>query len=229
MRQKIITNTVYADELKKIFDVTGHFYDLNLSGSVFKCRSLLEIKRKSATGNIDIPDIVVIMMNPGSSIPLDKNYIPEKVTPDGLGKSKIKELVPTRPDNAQYQLMRLMIYNNWDYVRVLNLSDLRNGNSGSFQTDFMKANNLDKSNPHCITHSNRKRELRELIKSKSKRVIAAWGSIDLLKDSAESVLKLDNDIIGIINGSLPNFRYASPLMQTKKEEWLKEIQKLILS
>lgn len=220
---------MYATDLKAIFDVTGHFYDLNISGTVFKCRSLLEIKRKESIGKMDRPDIVVIMMNPGSSKPLDKNYIPEKVTPDELGKNKIKDLVPTRPDNAQYQLMRLMIYNNWDYVRVLNLSDLRNGNSGSFQTDFKNAMDLDKSNPHCITHSNRKKELRELLKSKSKRVIAAWGSIDLLKESAESVLKLDNEIIGIINGSLPNYRYASPLMQTKKEEWLKEIQKLILS
>lgn len=220
---------LYAKELKKIFDVTGHFYDLKISGSVFKCRSILEIKRKGINGESKIPDIVVIMMNPGSSIPLDKNYTPKIFSINTYSMIKIKEIVPTRPDNAQYQLMRLMVFNNWNYVRVLNLSDLRNGKSTDFRTDFMSAMNLDKTNPHCITHKKRRKELQDLLRSKTRKIIAAWGSIDLLKESAEIILKQNKNIIGIINGSLPNFRYASPLIQTQKELWLKEIQKLILT
>ena len=219
---------IYAGELKKHFDVTGHFYDLKLSDSVFKCRSLLEIKRKGIIFKNDTPDIVVIMMNPGSSKPLDKNYIPKTFTVKTYANIKSKEIVPTRPDNAQYQLMRLMIFNDWNFVRVLNLSDLRNGNSGDFKTDFLNAKNFDKSDPHCITHKIRRKELLDSMRSKTNKIIAAWGSIDLLKDSAETVLKLKKEIIGIINGSLPNFRYASPLMQVKKEEWLKGIQNLII-
>ena len=68
-------NFILADELKKIYDVYGHFYNLKLSNSILKCRSVLEIKRKDNL--TEIPDIVVIMMNPGSSVPLDKSYEPE--------------------------------------------------------------------------------------------------------------------------------------------------------
>lgn len=223
---KTIKN-IYAKELKTVFDVFGHFYDLEISGTVFKCRSLLDIKRKDLNDDIIIPDIAVIMMNPGSSKPLDQNYIPKTYSLQSYGRIKKKEIIPARPDNAQYQIMRLMLFNNWNFVRVLNLSDLRNGNSGDFQIDFLNAGKLNKSNPHCITHKVRKKELLNSIRSESNKIIAAWGSIDVLKESAESILKQKPEIIGIINGSLPNFRYASPLMQKKKEEWLKEIQRLI--
>ncbi|HMQ69609.1 MAG TPA: hypothetical protein PKA90_11905 [Ignavibacteria bacterium] len=219
---------IYASELKAIFDVYGHFYDLKISDKIFKCRSLLEIKRKGVKIKNETPDIVVIMMNPGSSKPLEKSYIPKTFTVKSYSNLRSKETVPTRPDNAQYQLMRLMVFNDWNFVKVLNLSDLRNGNSGDFQKDFLESKNFDKSDPHCITHKKRRRELLDSLRSKTGKIIAAWGSINLLKDSAESVLKLDKEIIGIVNGSLPNYRYASPLMQVKKEEWLREIQRLIL-
>ncbi|MFM6344569.1 MAG: hypothetical protein ACKPFK_05395, partial [Dolichospermum sp.] len=59
---------VYADELKRSFSVRGHFYDVEIAGKVFPCRSVLEIIANAgdseATG---VPDAVVIMMNPGSS------------------------------------------------------------------------------------------------------------------------------------------------------------------
>ena len=207
------TKNIYASELKTIFDVYGHFYDLKISDSVFKCRSLLEIKRKGENGKSRIPDIVVIMMNPGSSKPLDKNYIPLTISERSYGDLKTKEMVPTRPDNAQYQIMRLMVFNDWNYVKVLNLSDLRNG--VDFRTDFINAMKLDGSSPHCITHGKRRKELLDLLRSKTNKVIAAWGSIDLLKESAEIILKQNKKFIGIINGSLPNYRYASPLMQNR--------------
>lgn len=215
----------YAAELKQIFTVYGHFYNLKISDKVFKCRSVLDIKRKGTGIKKNIPDIVVIMMNPGSSKPLDKNYIPETYSLSAYRKIKSKEAVPTRPDNAQYQIMRLMVFNDWNYVRVLNLSDLRNGNSGNFQTDFLNAKNLDNSDPHCITNEKRRVELLDSLRSKSNKIIAAWGSIDLLKESAEIILKQNKKIIGIVNGCLPNFSHASPMMQVKKEEWLKGIQK----
>jgi len=215
----------YADELKKIFDVYGYFYNLKISNSILKCRSVLEIKRKNI--KTQVPDIVVVMMNPGSSVPLSKEFNPIIFSKEEYINEKTKDLIPTRPDNAQYQIMRLMEFNNWDFVRILNLSDLRNGNSGKFQTEFKIAMNLDKSNPHCITHFDRKKELLDYIKSKSNKIIAAWGSIAELKESAQEILKLDNQIIGLRNGKLPNFKYASPHMKKQKIEWLIEIQKEI--
>ena len=121
--------------------------------------------------------------------------------------------------------MRLMLFNSWSFVRVLNLSDLRNGNSGKFQTEFINAMKLDKSNPHCLTHEDRNKELLNYLKSKSGKIIAAWGSISELKIPAEKILKLNKNIIGVVNSSLPNYRYASPYMKSQKIRWLNEIQK----
>lgn len=216
---------IYADELKKTFDVYGHFYNLKLSNSILKCRSVLEINRKNKSNQI--PDIIVVMMNPGSSIPLDKKYEPKIFSKVEYIKTKTKEIIPTRPDNAQYQIMRLMEINKWNFVRILNLSDLRNGNSGKFQTEFRNAMKLDSSNPHCMTHIDRENELLECTKSKNNKIIAAWGNIAELKNSAAAILKLDKKIIGLKNGKAPNFRYASPYMKKHKVEWLTEIQKEI--
>ena len=37
---------VYADELKDKFAVFGHFYELEIDGKIFNCRSVLEIVSK---------------------------------------------------------------------------------------------------------------------------------------------------------------------------------------
>ena len=219
---------IYAKELNQMFDVFGHFYNLKLSGSVFKCRSVLEIKKKNFIEKNGHPDIIVIMMNPGSTRPVNKNFKIKTYSKKEFFSTEVKDVVPTRPDNAQYQIMRLMIFNNWSFVRVLNLSDLRNGNSGKFKTEFVNAMKLDKSNPHSITHKDRNIELLNFLKSKSNKIIAAWGSISELKIPAENILGLDKNIIGIVNGSSPNYRYASPYIKSQKTEWLKEIQKKLI-
>lgn len=214
---------VHAPKLKQIFDVYGHFYNLNLSNSILECRSILEIRRKWQK-KMDTPDIIVMMMNPGSSTPINKKYKPNTFSKDGYNKIAAKEIVPARPDNTQYQIMRLMQLNNWDFVRILNLSDLRNGNSGNFQTEFRAAIKLDNSNPHCITHIDRRKELSNCVKSKSNKIIAAWGDIAELKEAAETILELNNKIIGIMNGESPYYRHASPYMKKHKMDWLNEIQ-----
>ena len=218
---------IYAEKLKQIFDVYGHFYNLKISDSILKCRSILEIKRKGHSDTNEIPDIIVIMMNPGSSVPLDKKYNPKTFSINEYNNLKEKEIIPTRPDNAQYQIMRLMELNNWNFVRVLNLSDLRNGNSGNFQIDFDDAKKLDENNPHCITSINRRKELLASLKSKSNSIIAAWGSLAILKKSGEEILRMDNKIIGIVNGELPYFRYPSPYLKKQKLSWLLEMESML--
>ncbi|WP_222614664.1 hypothetical protein, partial [Klebsiella pneumoniae] len=47
------------------FEVTGLFYESN----GFKLRRYLDIKRANIT--LDEPDLMVVMMNPGSSYPLN--------------------------------------------------------------------------------------------------------------------------------------------------------------
>ncbi len=217
---------IYAKELKKKFTVSGRFYDLKLSGKRYECRSHLEIRSLSTTQHL--PDAVVVMMNPGSSEPLDKAYEPPEYDADTYLRARWElELVPTRPDNAQYQIMRLMLVRNWNMVRVLNLSDLRDGDSGSFGNVFDQANLTDPRNPHCITSERRRPELISSLNTCTGGVVvAAWGTKSQLDNSARSFLDCHPQAIGI---ELPRpwYRYASPRQKRFKLDWLDEINKVI--
>ena len=220
---------IYSETLKEKFDVFGHFYNLQLGDYICQCRSLLTIVSKEMSpSSKELPDAVFVMMNPGSSRPLDKSYLPKTYSHKEIFSNKwVKEIIPTRPDNAQYQIMRLMLLNNWLYVKVLNLSDLRNGNSGEFRKEYQLASEYNPSHPHCITHLKRRNELLNELKRKSKHpVIAAWGSLDVLADSANEMLNLNPKIIGL-KVNHPWYKYASPYLKTKKLEWLTNMNKLV--
>ncbi len=213
-------NFIYADELKAQFSVFGHFYDLEISGRTFNCRSVLEIISKSID---DVarskPCAVVVMMNPGSSKPLNNDYNPKKYLIDQIFSGTWeKDIIPTRPDNAQYQIMRLMLLNDWKHVRILNLSDLRNGNSGEFSVEFKKSEKLDSSIPHSLTNKQRRTELLDYC-SKAKIVIAAWGSTDVLREAAKSFLNTIPNVRGLPLDS-PWYRYPSPYKKDQKLDWL---------
>ncbi len=129
-----------AEKLKKKFGVFGHFYSIDLgSGERIHCRSVLEIVTKKDTpAPIDLllgkaADAIFIMMNPGSSLPLETvNTIISGEQAGNLCAS----LVLTKPDTTQYQVMRIMHYCGWSHVRVLNLSDLRNPKGGEFVAQY---------------------------------------------------------------------------------------------
>jgi hypothetical protein len=222
---------VRADRLKKKFYVFGHFYSLRIGTPVFKCRSLLEIVVKSAgieRVHNNLPDAVVIMMNPGSSHPQNKDY-QEAVFSIGEIESSSwkKELIPTKPDIAQYQIMRVVLIQGWDHVRVLNLSDLRNGNSRSFQRDFLRVTELCSYHPHSIFNEKRKRELiRSVMMKEGGVIIAAWGTLQILNSTAvDAIAGLKNKpLVGVkINGCSTSFRFASPYRKDHKLQWLQEI------
>ena len=218
-------NFLYAKELKQKYQVFGHFYDLTICDTTLNCRNTLEIRRNKTLE--EIPDIIVIMMNPGSSKPLDEKHVVKNYRFEGYLKEKNFTLIPTKPDSAQYQIMRLMELNNWNFVRILNLSDLRNGNSSNFKKEFKKALDSDTSSPHCITHPKRKQELKNALISKTNKIIAAWGEIKELENSAKEILSLDFEIIGVPRENPIFFQYASPYYKEPKIKWLVEIQKLL--
>ena len=227
--QRIAVEFIYADELKKLFNVYGHFYDLRIGDKEFKCRSVLEIVAKEIKAHTrHLPDAVFIMMNPGSSRPLDRNYkerIFDIATTHSGGCAR--DVIPTRPDNAQYQIMRVMLLEGWRFVRVLNLSDLRNGNSGNFSREFQKASEIDGSHPHSILHPERREEFCKYIETNNGPIIAAWGDIGVLSKLAEEALDLlKNKILTGIRLSEPSssFRYPSPYKKTDKLKWLREIK-----
>lgn len=72
-------------------------------------------------------------------------------------------------------------------MRALNLSDLRNGNSGSFSVGFAEVSRLDSSNPHSLTYVHRLQEL-ERYCADVPIIIAAWGATEVLREAAESFL-----------------------------------------
>ncbi len=224
---------LYASELKQIYDVYGHFYDLKIGTTVFKCRSILEIVKKRIAFNANMPvDSVVVMMNPGSSKPLDPEYVPTLFTMQEMsGRDWKKEIVPTRPDNAQYQIMRLMEFKNWQYVRVLNLSDLRNGNSGKFYDDFIRASKIDASNPHSIFHLARKKEFKKCLNLKSGApVILGWGNESFLIPLAQSALNSLKEckLAGVSKNDNPfYYSYPSPYLKDQKLFWLNTIIKIL--
>lgn len=211
---------IYADTLKKKFSVFGHFYDLNIKNKIFNCRSVLEIV---STSIINLSEsrlcATVVMMNPGSSKPLDNKYKPIIYTTDEiLSIEWEKEIIPTKPDPAQYQIMRLMLLKNWKHVRILNLSDLRNGNSGKFSVEYINALKLDDTCPHSLTHNKRLIELKKYC-SESPITIAAWGSNKVLRDAAITFLNEIKPISGIALCK-PWYKYPSPPLKEKKLDWL---------
>ena len=99
--------------MKTDFEINGLFYE----NKNLLCRKYLDIKRNEAISNK--PDLMVVMMNPGSSRPEDgneKNIIASKAV----------------PDKTQDQIMKVMNNCNFNYARILNLSDLREAKSKVF-------------------------------------------------------------------------------------------------
>jgi hypothetical protein len=211
---------LYAGELKTQFSVFGHFYNLNINGQIYNCRSVLEIVSSSIERPAESnPCVVVVMMNPGSSTPADPSYIPTTYTVSEITcKSWVKDVIPTKPDNAQYQIMRLMVHNGWRHARILNLSDLRNGNSVDFAEAFTKSLELDPSAPHSLVNKERRKELLKYC-SQCDVVIAAWGSNAVLQSVAEEFLSIIPNVAGLPLNQ-PWFRYPSPYRKDQKIAWL---------
>lgn len=214
----------YAKELKKKFSVYGHFYfnDMGNEGR-FACRSVLEIVSKNDSICKDdilnsLPDAVVIMMNPGSSVPLELE--PCEVYSAANIKTLTPKYVDTKPDITQYQIMRLMLLKKWEHVRVINLSDLRTPKSSELFKTIKKMENRQ----HSIFSEERKSELASKLNRKKKApVICAWGLdnsllglIDMAKQALQGIA-----VIGFAdNESSFQFRHASPQKKSDKLEWL---------
>lgn len=187
--------------LRTDFEVTGLFYETN----GLKCRKFLDIRRKESPKKQ--PDLMVVMMNPGSSYPLDgqdNNTIPSEA----------------EPDDTQDQIMKVMDAAALDYARILNLSDLRTPDSQALYR-FLKSETAAQID-HSIFSENRKTELAELFVP-SVPVIFGWGvnqSLIPLAKRAMKSLSVERPL-GLLK---PNteFSYYHPLprIYAKKIEWV---------
>lgn len=232
-----------AAELKKIFRCYGHFYRLHVEGAEPQlCRSVLEITslpREAVGAGTDpnelfsncgvtrnLPNAVVIMMNPGSSRPIEDGNTDSLLTmplPAGFQKP----LVLTQPDNTQYQIMRIMVSRKWNHVRVLNISDLRDPKSPSFIARTQKLAALPGGATHSLFCEVRTAERGMMLRRKpGAPFILGWGQdAGLIPLAQQCLRRIEGEkIITVPAGNNPVLTaHPSPMLQSKKEEWLDAI------
>jgi hypothetical protein len=216
-----------AEELKRKFDVFGHFYSVDVAPKkVVECRSVLEIvetdhaPKKTDDLSHRKPDAVFIMMNPGSSRPLTE--VNNRIHAKAIHELPIS-LVPTKPDTTQYQVMRLMHYCEWRHVRVLNLSDLRCPKSGVFFKQFKELEADLSFDAHSIFSDRRNDELASKL-IKGIPVIRAWGvspHLDPLIDRCIAKLTKAKAVRGLMKeGTTNKFLHPLPSLQSQQVEWV---------
>ncbi len=218
-----------ASQLKRQYSVIGHFYSLHVPGAEhLKCRSVLEIASRAARSK-PMADAVFVMMNPGSSRPVSETD--HVVRSDGISNMSAT-LVPTVPDTTQYQVMRIMHYTRWQYVRVINLSDLRDPKSDSFSQRYQQIERESGSAVHSVFSPQRAAELkRHLLRKPQGPIVCAWGVSDDLNsliERATAVLSLEPAVIGLAKPGHPR-KYFHPLpsLQSQKEHWVAQMMALL--
>jgi len=189
--------------MKHQFHITGLFYEIE----GYKFRKYLNIKKKNSLKQE--PDLMVIMMNPGASRPLD-----------GIDNNIIES--EAIPDRTQDQIMKVMTACKFEYARVLNLTDIREPKS---QKMFLKLIEMDnKGVSHSIFDARRRNEFDSLFVEKI-QVIFAWGVSKNLQELAEQGIKTINidKPIGL-NKEGVEWAYYHPLPQNYKKqiEWVEK-------
>ena len=186
------------------FEVTGLFYEAN----GYKLRKYLDIRVQDTSKTV--PQLMVVMMNPGSSYPL--NGIENNSAPSAA-----------EPDTTQYQIMKVMEEGEVEYARILNLSDLRTPDSNALYK-FLKSEE-SKSVDHSIFSATRKSELNQLF-VRGVPVIFGWGVnpalVPLARQAVDS-LSIEQPL-GIRK---PNTEYSYyhplPRIYANQLEWVQHV------
>jgi hypothetical protein len=192
--------------MKNDFEIKGLFY----KNENYLCRKYLDIKRNNTS--LKKPDLMVVMMNPGSSRP-----------EDGNDKNTIESKAVL--DNTQNQIMKVMNNCSFDYVRVLNLSDLREPKSQVFYSKFDKL----KSVPHSIFSDERIKDF-EALYIKDIPVIFAWGVNRKLEPLAKKAIARINELnpYGILKeGEESAYYHPLPQNYNKQKKWVQEISNML--
>lgn len=194
--------------MANIFEISGHFYAL----SGLKCRRYLNIKRVGRS--LSQPDIMVVMMNPGSSYALD-----------GINNNSTPS--EAHPDPTQDQIMAVMNNTGFNFARVLNLSDARQPSSNEFYK-FLNSSSTN-SIPHSIFHQSRHEEFSTLFR-RGVPVIYGWGvnsNLEGLARNAISRISEDNPIGIRKSGVEWAYYHPLPRIHTKQVEWVKTVSSLL--
>lgn len=196
--------------MKTQFKITGLYYEIQ----GYKFRKYLDIKKVKTA--LKTPDLTVIMMNPGSSKPID-----------GIDNNSIES--EAVPDNTQSQIMQVMLNCGYEYARVLNLSDIREPKSNVFYNKMTELNS--KGIPHSIFDENRQDDFNQLWVNNT-ALIFGWGVSANLKPLALKAIASCNasNPYGILKPN-SSWAYYHPLppIHKKQQEWVQILTEQITS
>ena len=205
-----------AQDLLAQFAVYGRFYEKPVAGVQEQLRDRLEIA-PHAWRLQDVvarePDLIVIMMNPGASRPLDALW--EGGATQGF--------VAAQPDRTQYQIMRLLLAaqargHQWQHARVLNLSDLRTPKSAVF---IEKLRQYADDVSHSLFSAPRRSECQMLLQNARTPVLCGWGLSPHFAPLAQQALTAvaGHPLLGL---SADGVLYRHPLPQRfdLQQKWL---------
>ena len=208
-----------AQALLSRFSVHGRYYSRKIAGIDEQLRDRLEIAPIDWTLQKILshaPDLLVVMMNPGASRPL--NALWDEGSSQGF--------TAAQPDRTQYQVMRLMLAANrcgvpWHHARILNLSDLRTPKSAEM-LHKLAAYQADDS--HSIFSKSRSEECSQHFAVQTTPVLCGWGLSKAFTPIARSAIRAmeHHPVLGITaDGVL--YRHPLPQRHAMQVEWLKHI------
>lgn len=209
-----------AAQLLTEWAVYGHYYRARMGpgpdAPIEDLRDRLEIAPHAwSLAEVDArePDLLVIMMNPGASKPLQALW--DADNPGGL--------VPAQPDRTQYQIMRLLRAAQssgltWRHARVFNLSDLRTPKSTEMLAKLTFYGPYD---GHSLFSFARQAECARWFASHPTPVLCGWGLNPGLSDLAARALQAvaGHPVLGVSEDGL-RFRHPLPQTQNLQQQWL---------
>ena len=213
-----------AQELLSRFAIYGRYYERPICGVNEQLRDRLEIAPVEWSLHAILehpPDLLVVMMNPGGSRPL--NALWDADVNHGFASAQ--------PDRTQYQVMRLMLIAKrygmlWRHARILNLSDLRTPKSAEM---VCKLNAYQADDSHSLFSVGRAKECSEHFKQESTPVLCGWGLNSAFLPLAKAALKAArlHPLLGIsTDGNL--YRHPLPQRHDLQIQWLVQVSKQVM-
>lgn len=181
--------------------IKGRYYQID----GYKFRSHLDIQKFNSSRKT--PDVIVVLMNPGSSRPIN-------------GVDNASEATEAIPDRTQSQIMLVMLSCGFEYARILNLSDIREPKSNEFYKKMVELES--KGIAHSIFDDRRKEDLSKLWVN-DVPVIFGFGVSHKLKKlalKALEVCKVQKPYGVQKSGVVHGYFHPLPPIYSKQQEWV---------
>lgn len=194
--------------LQLSYEFSGLFYKRNSQN----CRMVLDIREIGC--DLENPDLIVIMMNPGSSKPILEKYHNQSL--------ETACFVPTYPDDTQWKVIDFMRKYKFQYARILNLSDICEPNSGK-----LNKNNFEENSSFLNPIKSKTHDFMQYLNSDA-TLLLGWGAKDFSINAivkAIQVISKNNykQIFGNFNRDC-FFYHPTYFKDSKKSEWLNGIK-----